>query len=321
MSVTDVGQTMVEQAYALWLDLIDGEALPAAEAVLQHPDCNFADLAIIVDINNAGNDGPLLSEVGQGLPGRPAALPIPLEEVDPRSLISRLTAHYLEPIANRAPIGFEAEFTDNEENAIAYSAIGLACASDGQTIDAMLGFISFELLHAPISDGGVVPLSDCHTAEGGGEAIATAAIPEETESVVAMAARITSEELRRIVMSYEGKIEACMEIEGALAVALVDMDSGMALATAGGTKGLDLEVAAAGNTNVLKAKHEVMQELGIKGEIEDMLITLDDQIHLIRPNTTASGKGLFMYLALSKAKANLAMARHKLRNIEKDLEV
>jgi hypothetical protein len=312
---------MVEQAYALWLSLITGDALPAAEAILQHPDCSFADLAIMVDLDAKGADAPLLSRVGERLPSRPEQLPIPLGEVDPRSLISRLTAHYLEPIANRAPIGFEAEFTDSDNNAIAYSAIGLPCASDGQTIDAMLGFISFELLHAPISASGVDPLADSRTAEGGGEAIATAAIPEETESVVARAARITSAELRRIVMSYEGKIDACMEIEGALAVALVDMDSGMALATAGGTKGLDLEVAAAGNTNVLKAKLEVMQELGIKGDIEDMMITLDDQIHLIRPNTTESGKGLFMYLALAKAKANLAMARHKLRNIEKGLEV
>ena len=122
-------------------------------------------------------------------------------------------------------------------------------------------------------------------------------------------------------MSYEGKIEACMEIEGALAVALVDGDSGMALATAGGTKGLDLNVAAAGNTNVLKAKYDVMKELGVKGEIEDIMITLDDQIHLTRPNTTESGKGLFMYLALGKAKANLAMARHKRRNIERTIEV
>ncbi|MBA4044343.1 MAG: hypothetical protein C0471_08005 [Erythrobacter sp.] len=123
-------------------------------------------------------------------------------------------------------------------------------------------------------------------------------------------------------MSYKEKLAECMTIDGALAVALVDVASGMALATEqSSAKGPNLEVAAAGNTNVLRAKYETMKNLGIKEGIEDILITLESQIHMIRPATSESGKGLFIYLALDKTKANLAMARHKLRIIEKGLEI
>ena len=122
-------------------------------------------------------------------------------------------------------------------------------------------------------------------------------------------------------MSYQEKLDEIMEIDGAVGVALVDAASGMALATSGSPKGLDLEVAAAGNTNVLKAKTSTMESLGLSESIEDILITLDSQIHMIRPATSESGKGLFIYVALDKKKANLAMARHKLRTIEKGIEI
>jgi hypothetical protein len=48
---------------------------------------------------------------------------------------------------------------------------------------------------------------------------------------------------------------------------------------------------------------------------------LDTQYHMIRPLTSRSGKGLFLYLALRRDRANLAMARHRLRQIEADLDV
>ncbi|KJS61646.1 hypothetical protein [Streptomyces rubellomurinus] len=115
--------------------------------------------------------------------------------------------------------------------------------------------------------------------------------------------------------------QAMTTIEGALGAALVDYNSGMALATLDGPGGLDLNVAAAGNTDVVRAKMRTMDMLGLQDGIEDMLITLTGQYHLIRPLAGRGGKGLFLYLALDRSRANLAMARHQLTRIEADLEV
>ncbi|MGW4647940.1 hypothetical protein [Kitasatospora sp. NPDC004289] len=110
-------------------------------------------------------------------------------------------------------------------------------------------------------------------------------------------------------------------IDGAIGVALVDYTSGMALGTLGGSADLDLNVAAAGNTDVVRAKVRAIELLGLKEAIEDILITLSSQYHLIRPLTNRSGKGLFLYLAIDKNRANLAMARHQLKRVEAELEV
>ncbi|CAL9391694.1 hypothetical protein C1708_06550 [Streptomyces sp. DH-12] len=110
-------------------------------------------------------------------------------------------------------------------------------------------------------------------------------------------------------------------VEGALGAAVVDYSSGMALGTLGGGKDLDLTVAAAGNTDVIRAKVRTMELLGLTGQIEDILITLESQYHLIRLVTGRSGNGLFLYLVLDKSRSNLAMARHQLKRVEEQLEV
>ncbi|MEV0912203.1 hypothetical protein [Streptomyces hokutonensis] len=110
-------------------------------------------------------------------------------------------------------------------------------------------------------------------------------------------------------------------IEGAMGAAVVDYTSGMALGTLGGSKSLDLTVAAAGNTDVIRAKVRTMEQLGLKGQIEDILITLDSQYHLIRLITGRDGNGLFLYLVLDKGRSNLAMARHQLKRVEGGIEI
>jgi Domain of unknown function (DUF4388) len=104
----------------------------------------------------------------------------------------------------------------------------------------------------------------------------------------------------------------CMQIDGAVGVALADYSSGMALGMLGGG-GLNLEVAAAGNTDVVRSKLRVMKELGLKDQIDDILITLGTQYHLIR--LLPKAQNLFVYIALDRNKANLAMARHKLASV------
>jgi hypothetical protein len=112
-----------------------------------------------------------------------------------------------------------------------------------------------------------------------------------------------------------------MDIEGAVAAALVDYTSGLTLGGTSASKTLDISVAAAGNTEVVKAKLRTMEMLGLDDRIEDILITLGRQYHLLRPLHSRDGTGLFLYLALDKERGNLALARHRLAKISENLEV
>ncbi|MGY0021061.1 hypothetical protein [Streptomyces sp. cg35] len=111
------------------------------------------------------------------------------------------------------------------------------------------------------------------------------------------------------------------EVEGALGAAVVDYNSGMALGVLGGGKELDLTVAAAGNTDVIRAKMRTMETLGLQDKIDDILITLGTQYHLLRPVVGSNGHGLFIYLVIDRSRSNLAMARHYLKRVEEQLEV
>ncbi|WP_327675891.1 hypothetical protein [Kitasatospora sp. NBC_00458] len=122
--------------------------------------------------------------------------------------------------------------------------------------------------------------------------------------------------------NLETSLKEAMAIDGAIGVALVDYGSGMALGTLGDGGELDLNVAAAGNTDVVRAKMRAMELLNLHdNEIEDILVSLTSQYHLVRPLTTQSGRGLFLFLALNRNRANLAMARHQLKRIEVTLEI
>lgn len=111
-------------------------------------------------------------------------------------------------------------------------------------------------------------------------------------------------------------LERALTINGCLGVALVDFASGMCLGTAG-NPGFDLELAAAGNTEVIRAKKSIRDKLGLRDTIEDVLISLTGQYHLIR----MVGTSMFFYVVLDRSKANLALARKELESIERNLEI
>ncbi|WP_127499953.1 hypothetical protein [Actinoplanes solisilvae] len=121
--------------------------------------------------------------------------------------------------------------------------------------------------------------------------------------------------------NIETSLKEAMTIEGAIGVALVDYTSGLTLGVMGGGLNMDMNVAAAGNTDVIRAKVRTLEMLGLGDTIEDILITLDSQYHLIRLLKARGNEAFFLYLALNKSRANLGLARHQLRKIESELEV
>src|ERR1700759_2407399 len=114
-------------------------------------------------------------------------------------------------------------------------------------------------------------------------------------------------------VNIEAALKEAMNIDGAVGACLVDWESGMSLGAAGGGKYLDLDVAAAGNTEGIRAKMRTMESLRLDDNIEDILITLNKQYHLIRLlRNSRNEQGLFLYLVL---------ARHQLRQIEAELTI
>lgn len=115
--------------------------------------------------------------------------------------------------------------------------------------------------------------------------------------------------------SIKESLDELLSVDGAMCAAIVDSSSGMMLGSAG--TGMDLEVAAAGNTEVVRSKLKTMRALALDDTIEDMLITLGKQYHILRP--MAKQEGIFLYFVLDKSKSNLAMARRKVLDVEKNL--
>jgi hypothetical protein len=117
--------------------------------------------------------------------------------------------------------------------------------------------------------------------------------------------------------NIQESLNSLLTADGAMCSTLVDANSGMMLGSSG--SGVDLEVAAAGNTEVVRAKLKTMSLLKLNDGIEDILITLGKQYHIIRP--VAKKPGLFLYFVLDKSKSNLALARRKVSDVESTLAV
>jgi hypothetical protein len=100
------------------------------------------------------------------------------------------------------------------------------------------------------------------------------------------------------------KIEA--DVSGVIATAVVDMESGMTLAAKSNRADFDLSVASAYNSELVKQKLKIVRVLNLKTTLEDMLLTLGDQFHLIK---ILPGGGSFLYLAADRGSTNLAILR------------
>jgi hypothetical protein len=118
--------------------------------------------------------------------------------------------------------------------------------------------------------------------------------------------------------NVQESLEELMDISGAVGAAIVDYENGMTLGTIGG-RDLDMELAGAGNTEVVRAKKNIAHDLGLEGAIEDILISLDSQYHLIR--LCENHEDVFIYMAIDRSEGNLGLARRSIDKVDKKLEL
>ena len=142
------------RAYNYWASLLNGRDFPSIEDLDGRDVQDFADHSLLLDFT-AGTDNPATSFIGAALRAECEIGDAvrTLADVPPRSLLSRLTDHWLQIVANRAPIGFEAEFTNQRGHDICYRGILMPFSSDGETIDFIYGVINWkDAVSAPRPD-------------------------------------------------------------------------------------------------------------------------------------------------------------------------
>src|SRR5215210_5609643 len=133
------------RAYNYWVSLLDGRDYPSIEDLEPADLSDFAAHSVLLDFTG-GRDDPATSYIGAavreecGLADDVQAI----SDIPSRSLLSRLTDHYLQIIANRAPVGFEAEFVNQKGVPICYRGILMPFSSDGDTIDFIYGVINWK---------------------------------------------------------------------------------------------------------------------------------------------------------------------------------
>jgi hypothetical protein len=138
---------MQVRAYNHWASLLDNRNFPSIEDL--EPDAlpDFGPYSVLLDFTN-GIDNPAIRYLGDQLAAECGATDDidTLDSVPSRSLLSRITDHYMQILANQAPIGFEAEFVNQREQTILYRGILLPFSSDDDTIDFIYGVINWKEL-------------------------------------------------------------------------------------------------------------------------------------------------------------------------------
>lgn len=150
---------MQVRAYNYWASLLADRAYPSVEDLdLDHAG-DFGPHAVLLDFT-AGVENPGIAFLGDRLRAESQIDEDVhyINQISGRSLLSRLTDHYLQIIANRAPIGFEAEFVNDRGATIMYRGILLPFSSDDDTIDFIMGVINWKEA-APAGESDALQLS------------------------------------------------------------------------------------------------------------------------------------------------------------------
>lgn len=136
---------MQVRAYNHWAGQLDDRSFPSIEDLEPEDLQDFGPFSVLLDFT-AGIEDPAIQYLGKELAGEcgTEAAISQLSDVPSRSLLSRITDHYMQILANQAPIGFEAEFVNQRNATIMYRGILLPYSSDGETIDFIYGVINWK---------------------------------------------------------------------------------------------------------------------------------------------------------------------------------
>ncbi len=136
---------MQVRAYNHWAGLLGERNFPSIEELKPEDIHDFGPNSVLLDFS-VGIENPAVQYLGEKL-GEECGAEGPinkLSDVPARSLLSRITDHYMQILANEAPIGFEAEFVNRDGASILYRGILLPYSSDDQTIDFIYGVINWK---------------------------------------------------------------------------------------------------------------------------------------------------------------------------------
>jgi len=138
---------MQVRAYNHWAGLLDNRNFPSIEDLEPEALPDFGPYSVLLDFST-GIENPAIRFLGAALAEECGASTriATLADVPSRSLLSRITDHYMQILANQAPIGFEAEFVNQREKTILYRGILLPYSSDDDTIDFIYGVINWKEL-------------------------------------------------------------------------------------------------------------------------------------------------------------------------------
>jgi len=264
---------MQVRAYNHWASLLGDRNFPHIDEL--HPDTldDFGPYSVLLDLTQDIED-PRLRYVGQELVGESGSegTPARLSAVPSRSVLSRLTDHYMQILANQAPIGFEAEFDNAAGASMLYRGILLPYSSDDETVDYIYGVINWkEMADRQTADALLLELD---------QALGTA----EDEHEAAFMDRLEAAET---LSESVGQGEDILELGRAEMMELAGADQGGLPRPAFGTaEGADGHVPAARNSTPLAARldalgnpiggHAAYDETGDEDEFDATMKTAAD---------------------------------------------
>ena len=292
------------QTYHEWLRAANGKSFPtlAEMEAVQHP--TLGESSFVLDLTD-DILAPTFLYIGDELlvDCEDAGAIQQLKDVPAKTLISRLSEHYLQCISNRAPVGFEAAFENCKGEYVNYRGIVLPLSSDDQTIDHIWGTVNGssctteEISKGPDLSSGAEEVAECD------------------DLISAL-----SGERKELIDRVGSKLDSLLEIEGVSFAALIDRESRAPFATSGNLDAADVQALSAGSAKTLSEQQSVVDSLTLSDErIEAMQFSFSERAHLIQPISDQSGKGLFVLLVMNGATDDVAMAQFKVRKFEKEM--